>query len=53
VGFRTTIQRLVDDKLTIVVLCNRDDVVPATLALRVADLFLRHTLKLKIAVRFE
>jgi len=40
VGFRTTIQRLVDDKLTIVVLCNRDDVVPATLALRVADLFL-------------
>jgi CubicO group peptidase (beta-lactamase class C family) len=40
VGFRTTIQRLVDDKLTIVVLCNRDDVVPANLALRVADLFL-------------
>jgi len=31
---------LLDDKLTIVVLCNRDDVVPATLALRVADLFL-------------
>jgi CubicO group peptidase (beta-lactamase class C family) len=40
VGFRTTIQRFVDDKLTIIVLCNRDDVVPANLALRVADLFL-------------
>ncbi len=40
VGFRTTIQRLVDDKLTIIVLCNRDDVVPANLALKVADLFL-------------
>ena len=33
--------RLVDDKLTIIVLCNRDDVVPANLALKVADLFLR------------
>lgn len=41
VGFRTTIQRLVEDKLTIIVLCNRDDVVPANLALKVADLFLR------------
>jgi CubicO group peptidase (beta-lactamase class C family) len=40
VGFRTTIQRLVDDKLTIIVLCNRDDLVPANLALKVADLFL-------------
>jgi CubicO group peptidase (beta-lactamase class C family) len=40
VGFRTTIQRFVEDKLTIVVLCNRDDVVPAHLALKVADLFL-------------
>ena len=40
VGFRTTIQRFVEDKLTIIVLCNRDDVVPANLALRVADLFL-------------
>lgn len=39
VGFRTTIQRFVDDKLTIIVLCNRDDVVPAKLALKVADLF--------------
>lgn len=40
VGFRTTIQRFVDDKLTIIVLCNRDDLVPANLALKVVDLFL-------------
>jgi CubicO group peptidase (beta-lactamase class C family) len=40
VGFRTTIQRFVEDKLTIIVLCNRDDEVPANLALLVADLFL-------------
>ena len=52
VGFRTTIQRLVEDKLTIIVLCNRDDVVPANLALKVADLFLSRE-SLSIAVRFE
>jgi CubicO group peptidase (beta-lactamase class C family) len=40
VGFRTTIQRFVKDRLTIIILCNRDDVVPAQLALKVADLFL-------------
>jgi CubicO group peptidase (beta-lactamase class C family) len=40
VGFRTTIQRFVEDKLTIIVLCNRDDEVPANLALKVANLFL-------------
>jgi CubicO group peptidase (beta-lactamase class C family) len=40
VGFRTTIQRFEDQGLTIVVLCNRDDLVPANLALKVADLFL-------------
>jgi CubicO group peptidase (beta-lactamase class C family) len=40
VGFRTIIQRFVDDRLTIIVLCNRDDIVPANLALKVADLFL-------------
>jgi CubicO group peptidase (beta-lactamase class C family) len=40
VGFRTTIQRFVDDKLTIILLCNRDDLVPANLVLKVADLFL-------------
>jgi CubicO group peptidase (beta-lactamase class C family) len=45
VGFRTTIQRFVDDQLTIIVLCNRADPVPAKLALKVADLFLspRHS----------
>jgi CubicO group peptidase (beta-lactamase class C family) len=42
VGFRTTIQRFVEDQLTIILLCNRDDVVPANLALQVADLFLSH-----------
>ena len=40
VGFRTTIQRFVEDKLTIIVLCNRDDVVPAIWLFEVADLFL-------------
>ncbi len=40
VGFRTTIQRFVDKKLTIIILCNRDDVVPANLALKIADVFL-------------
>jgi len=37
-GFRTTIQRFVKDKLTIVVLCNRADLNPSALALQVADL---------------
>jgi CubicO group peptidase (beta-lactamase class C family) len=40
VGFRTTIQRFVDDQLTIIVLCNRADPAPTDLALKVADLFL-------------
>lgn len=40
IGFRTTIQRFPEDKLTIVVLANRTDVDPAKLALKVADLFL-------------
>jgi CubicO group peptidase (beta-lactamase class C family) len=39
-GFRTSIQRFVDDKLTVVVLCNRSDLNPSELALKVADLFL-------------
>jgi CubicO group peptidase (beta-lactamase class C family) len=39
-GFRTAIQRFVDDKLTIIVLCNRADLDPTKLALRVADLYL-------------
>jgi CubicO group peptidase (beta-lactamase class C family) len=41
-GFRTTIQRFPDDKLTIVMLCNRADLNPSPLALQVADLFLTH-----------
>jgi len=39
-GFRTAIQRFVDDKLTIIVLCNRADLDPTKLALRIADLYL-------------
>jgi CubicO group peptidase (beta-lactamase class C family) len=41
VGFRTTIQRFADDKLTVIVLANRDDVDPEALALKVADLYLQ------------
>ena len=41
IGFRTTIQRLPDDNLTIIVLANRADLDPARLALKVADLYLR------------
>jgi CubicO group peptidase (beta-lactamase class C family) len=40
VGFRTVIQRFVDDKLTIIVLCNREDVSAQALSLKVADLYL-------------
>jgi CubicO group peptidase (beta-lactamase class C family) len=40
VGFRTTIQRFPDDKLTVIVLANRGDVDPGRLALKVADLYL-------------
>lgn len=39
-GFRTAIQRLVGDELTIIVLCNRTDLNPTAVALRVADIFL-------------
>jgi CubicO group peptidase (beta-lactamase class C family) len=39
IGFRNTIQRFTDDKLTIVVVCNRADVNPEALALQVADLY--------------
>jgi CubicO group peptidase (beta-lactamase class C family) len=38
-GFRTAIQRFVDDKLTVVVLCNRSDLDPTALALKVADVY--------------
>jgi CubicO group peptidase (beta-lactamase class C family) len=40
VGFRTTIQRFAEGQFTVIVLCNRDDVVLANLALQVANLFL-------------
>jgi CubicO group peptidase (beta-lactamase class C family) len=40
-GFRTYIERFVDDKLSIIVLCNRTDLNPESLALKVADLYLR------------
>lgn len=39
-GFRTTIQRFPEDKLTVIVLANRTDIDPAKLALKVAVLFL-------------
>jgi CubicO group peptidase (beta-lactamase class C family) len=40
VGFRTAIQRFVDDRLTIVVLCNRADLDATELALKVAGFYL-------------
>ena len=40
IGFLTTIQRFPDDKLTVIVLANRTDVNPQSLALKVADLYL-------------
>jgi len=41
IGFRTTIQRFPDDKLTIIVLANRSDLNPEALAKQIADLYLR------------
>ena len=40
IGFRTTIQRFPEDKLTVIVLANRADVDPEKLALKVAELCL-------------
>ncbi len=40
-GFRTTIQRFIDDHFTVVVLSNRSDLNPSELALKVADLLLQ------------
>lgn len=40
-GFHTSIERLTDDKLTVVVLANRTDVSPGELALKVVDLYLK------------
>ena len=39
-GFRSNIQRFTKDGLTIIVLCNRTDVDPGSLGLKVADLYL-------------
>ena len=39
VGFRTVIERFTEEKLTIIVLCNRTDLDPGKLALRVAGIF--------------
>ena len=40
-GFRTNIQRFTQDNLTIIVLCNRADLNPGQLAVKVADLYLK------------
>ena len=39
-GFRTYIERFTDEGLTIIILCNRDDLKPGKLAERVADAYL-------------
>jgi CubicO group peptidase (beta-lactamase class C family) len=41
VGFHTYLQRFPADRLTIIILCNRTDLDPESLATKVADLFLR------------
>lgn len=43
VGFRSAIQRFVADDLTIIILCNRADLNPSAIALRIADLFFAHS----------
>jgi len=40
IGFRTSIQRFVNDQLTVIVLCNRADLEARDLALKLADLYL-------------
>jgi CubicO group peptidase (beta-lactamase class C family) len=40
VGFRTAIERFPDDRLTVIVLCNRSDIAAQDVALEVADLLL-------------
>ena len=42
-GFRTVIKRFPQEKLTVVVLCNRTDLDAASLALRAADVILKKT----------
>jgi CubicO group peptidase (beta-lactamase class C family) len=40
IGFRTEISRFTDDKLTIIILCNRAELDPGAMAQKVADLYL-------------
>jgi hypothetical protein len=40
IGFHTYTVRFPADRLTIIILCNRTDLDPESLALKVADLFL-------------
>lgn len=42
VGFRTAIQRFPAGNLTIIILCNRSDMNPTALALKIADAFFDH-----------
>jgi CubicO group peptidase (beta-lactamase class C family) len=42
-GFRTSIQRLPDDGITVIVLCNRTDLVPTALGRKVLDLYLERS----------
>lgn len=42
IGFRTAIERFVDNNLTVIMLCNRNDVDPARVALKIADLYLQN-----------
>jgi CubicO group peptidase (beta-lactamase class C family) len=42
-GFRTTIQRFVNDHFTVIILCNRTDLNPDALSLKVADVLLQTT----------
>jgi CubicO group peptidase (beta-lactamase class C family) len=42
IGFRSAIERFAEDDLSVVVLCNRDDLDPRAVALRIADASLSH-----------
>jgi len=45
IGFRTTIQRFPDKKMTVIVLANRADIDPKELALKVADVYFSESLR--------
>jgi CubicO group peptidase (beta-lactamase class C family) len=42
IGFRTAIERFLDGHLTVIVLCNRNDIDADRVALKIADLFLHN-----------